>query len=465
MEVPARIATFLERNQTAYDVLYHPQTRTLLQAAEACNLPLRRLARAVVLVDGRGLLMAVVPADHVLDFEAIGQLLQRDLEPMPAERLSEVFDDCEPGSCPPLGPAYGLDVLVDEALDQEQTIAFEPGSHHCLIQVSAADFHRLVGEAAHGSFSRPVQDLRAGETTADSPATLQQALAHLTPARVRDSLEEIHELPPLPATAQRILALRADPNGDARRLSEILEQDPPLAAQILRYANSALYGYGGSITDLKTAIARVLGFDLVLNLSLGLSIGSSLRVPADGPLGLEAFWRHSLYSARLVERIAAIMPRRVRPQRGPAYLAGLLQNLGTLVLGHTFPSEFFLLNRFVLANPHLPLCKLERHLLGVCHTQLGGWLLEAWGMPEELVVAVQEHHNHRYWDQHAVYPQLVLLANRLLKRYGLGDASREDLPSFSLQALQLEEAELVAVTEEVLGLSSELDGLAHRLAA
>lgn len=466
MGVPNSVCRYLERNKTAYDVLNHTPTTTLQQAADACELPLNQVARAVVLIDGRGLLMVVLPTDHVLDFEAITRKLGRILEPVPAERLATIFDDCEPGSCPPLGEAYGLDVLVDDGFPGDQPVAFEPGSHDCLVQVSATDFQGLLEHAQRGRFSRPVGDLRQfSDDQHSSPRALHEAVEQFTPARLRQGIEEFHDLPPLPATAQQILELAADPNADARRLAVIVEQDAPLAAQILRYANSAMYGYAGGVKDLQTAIARVLGFDFVMNLALGLSIGRSLKIPADGPLGLEAFWNHSVYAARLVEKIALELPADLRPSRGGAYLAGLLQNLGTLALGHTFQPEFFLLNRFVLANPHLPICELERHVLGVTHNQIGAWLMEAWGMPAELVLAVREHHNDQYLGEHTVYPNIVLLANRLLRRQGIGAAGSLELPASILAGLGLTEERLEAITEELLEIHGELDELAHRLAA
>ncbi|HHH42697.1 MAG TPA: HDOD domain-containing protein, partial [Gammaproteobacteria bacterium] len=265
--------------------------------------------------------------------------------------------------------------------------------------------------------------------------------------------------------AARILQLAADPRANARQLADIIEQDPGLAAQVLRYANSSLYGYAGSINNLQTAIARVLGFEYVLNLALGFSIGKSLRVPLDGPFGLDAFWKHAVYAARLVELLAQQLPKKLRPPRGTAYLAGLLQNLGRLVLGHTFQPEFFILNRFAQANPDMPTCELEKHVLGVTHDQIGAWLMEAWNLPAELVVAVRHHHDEEYWDQHATYSQLVLIANRVLAMRGLGETDQPGLPPFCLEMLGLDEQQVVDTANSLFEKAEELEDLARRLAA
>ena len=459
MGIPVNVRALLDREQNHYEVLPHRRTNTLTQAAEACEVSLDQLVRAVVLVDGQGLLMAVLPATHVLDFEALCKLLHRELELVPGHQLTAIFEDCEPGSYPPLASAYDLDVIVDQAVDAMPSVTFEPGTHTSLVQMTHEQYRKLLGNVRVEQFSLPVATLHTDD----------QALSHVveqfTPARVKRDIEEFHELPALPTTAAQILQLAADPRANARQLADIIEQDPGLAAQVLRYANSSLYGYAGSIKNLQTAIARVLGFEYVLNLSLGFSIGKSLKVPQDGPFGMDAFWEHAVFAARLVETLGQQLPGKMRPPRGTAYLAGLLQNLGRLVLGHTFQPEFFILNRFSQANPEMPTCELERHVLGVTHDQIGAWLMQAWGLPAELTTAVRHHHNPDYWDAHAVYPQLVLIANRALAMHGLGETDTEGLPAFSLQMLELDEQSVLDAAAKLFDNKEELEELAQRLAA
>jgi HD-like signal output (HDOD) protein len=181
-------------------------------------------------------------------------------------------------------------------------------------------------------------------------------------------------------------------------------------------------------------------------------------------LGLDAFWRHSVYSAALVERLSTLLPERNRPRRGTAYLAGLLHNMGSLLLGHAFQSEFFLLNRYLIANPDVPMETVEKYLLGVGHDQIGAWLLSAWGLPAELVCAARHHHNEQYWGDHAVYSQLALLADRLLARFGLGTGTATDLPAFSLEMLGIDADQAIAAAESLWIGVEELDELARMVA-
>jgi len=225
----------------------------------------------------------------------------------------------------------------------------------------------------------------------------------------------------------------------------------------------------------KEAIARVLGFEAVLNMALGLAAGGSLRNPPDGPLGLNAFWRHATYSAALCQALA----RRVsvgpeRPKLGMAYLAGLLHNFGFLLLGHLFLPEFFLLNRMVAANPETPITVLEKRMLGMGdaqnvlsmgHAEIGAWLMESWEMPGELIVSLREHHNPGYEGEYAVYARLVLISNRLLKRHEIGDAESEILPPSVLAGLGLSEEKALEILEEMMESVDGLDDMAKLLAA
>lgn len=458
--LPTTILQFLNDREARFEQIRHPPTRTLAQTAGVCGVPSARIARALVLSDADGPLLAVLPSDHLLDFRSLCSWLHRELEPLPAEHLTGLFDDCEALCCPPLGGAYGLDTVVDEAVFAADVVYVEPGSHSILLKFSTAEFQRLLANAHRGRFSHPFSAL-AGR---DSSRMLNTTLEQFTPTRIKRRVEAFHDLPALPGAALRILDIARNPRADAQDLAAAIEQDAPLAARILRYANSPLYGYPGKIKDLRGAIARVLGFDFVLNLALGITIGKSLHIPTDGPLGLDAFWRHSVYAASLVERLATLMPAAIRPNRGTAYLAGLLHDMGILLLGHAFQTEFFLLNRYLAANPDVPLETVEKYLLGVGHDQIGAWLLAAWGLPEELVTAAHRHHDEAYRGDHALYAQLVLIANRLLARHGIGTGTTTDLPAGTLEMLGLSEQQVAAAAEALWTGSTELDDLARMVA-
>lgn len=291
---------------------------------------------------------------------------------------------------------------------------------------------------------------------------------------VKRRIQEVYELPAIPDMASRILQLASDPGVNVKSVVEVVELDPSLAAQIVRYARSPFFGYRGKIDSIQDAIARVLGFDMAMNIALGIASGKSFTIPADGPLGLKEFWRHSVYTATLTQALGNAMPRKVRPRPGMAYLCGLLHNIGFLLLGHLFKPEFLMLNKLVAANPDTPVADLEaqilgmghaRQMLGMGHAQIGTWLMQAWNMPAEVIVAVGEHHREDYKGEHAVFANLVLIAGRLLKRHGSGDAESTKLPADILDALYLNKELAETVMEKVLEGCEGLDVIASQIAA
>jgi HD-like signal output (HDOD) protein len=174
----------------------------------------------------------------------------------------------------------------------------------------------------------------------------------------------------MPSLAQKIMQLNANPYAHADDLAKLVEKDPSLAAQIIRYAQSPFYGYQGKISSIRQAISRVLGYDMVMNIALGVASARPFKIQLDGPIGLNAFWRHATYSATVAQSLCGLIPREHRPQPGTAYLAGLLHNFGFLVLGHSFPEEFTKLHNAIIKEPETPIIELEQRILGVTHTEV-----------------------------------------------------------------------------------------------
>lgn len=277
---------------------------------------------------------------------------------------------------------------------------------------------------------------------------------------IRNRIRRLDKLPPMPEMTQKILRLSAKQDADVKELVEVVELDPSLATQVMRYASSPFFSYQGKIDSVHTAITRVLGFNTVMNLALGATAARPFKIPRNVPLGLDAFWRHAVYSAALVQALSGAVPKEIRPPAGLAYLAGLLHNFGHLLLGHLFKQEFMILNKFVSKYPDKPVDLIEHRVLGTDHGIIGAWLMEAWRLPEEIVIAIREHHNESYQEIHAVYPQLVALADRLLKVYNIGDAVDAQISPALLDSLGIGEYQAMTITGKIMEGCEGLDHMA-----
>lgn len=144
MAIPATVREYLEQAGVDYKVVEHPYTETSMRSAEAAHVTGEDVAKAVLLKDDDGYVLAVVPATHNVQVGEVQSQLDRALEPAPEDDLAIVFADCAVGAVPALGPAYQLETITDEALRGHDEIYFEAGDHEELIQLRGGDFESLL---------------------------------------------------------------------------------------------------------------------------------------------------------------------------------------------------------------------------------------------------------------------------------------------------------------------------------
>jgi len=154
MAIATTVSNYLAEHDVSYDVLTHPHTASSGESAEAAHVPGTRLAKSVVLEDDHGYLMVVLPSNRQVNLGELHRQLNRNLGLATEGELGSLFSDCEIGALPAVGPAYGMETVVDDALAEQSDIYFEAGDHAQLIHVTAETFQSLLGEEArHGRFS------------------------------------------------------------------------------------------------------------------------------------------------------------------------------------------------------------------------------------------------------------------------------------------------------------------------
>jgi len=456
MSYPPVLKRLLEEKGIKYEFSRYPAGQTAFEAALEFGIPANRVARATLLRDQEGMLMVIYPVSRKLKLDELNAQLNRHYTILNAK-----------GVYVPLAAIYHVDAIVDETLLGHEPV-YMVFDEQTFCRVRGTDFQTLQGTAV---WYDSVFQTKEKATPTDSliMKRVQPIVDVLEVANRREYIKnKIHNLttiPAMPKIAQEVLQLGGNPYANATDLAAIIEQDPGLCAQLLRYARSPFYGYRGEVESVSDAISRVLGFDMVMDMALGISMGKAFKNPHEGPLGLNAYWRHATYSAALVQKLGNTVSRLHRPRPGMAYLAGLLQNIGLLLLGHLFPKEFSLLVKALKENPGAELIELEQQVLGLNHTELGVWLLEAWNLPGELMIAVKEHHNPDYCDTHSVYPNLVLVSNRLLSTLSMGDERTDALPQNILKELNLTEDSIQEIFSMIMNNKDGLDYMAMQMAA
>jgi Ala-tRNA(Pro) deacylase len=139
------IRRFLDEHRTRYVTVQHSRAYTAQEVAESAHVPGHELAKTVIAkLDGE-LAMAVVPAVYSVDIGLLRGVAQaRSVSLASEDEFKGRFPDCQPGAMPPFGNLYGMRVLADDSLSDEEMIAFNAGSHVEIIRMAYVDFERLV---------------------------------------------------------------------------------------------------------------------------------------------------------------------------------------------------------------------------------------------------------------------------------------------------------------------------------
>ncbi len=153
MAIAMTLEQYLSDQGVEYDTVRHSHTFSSMDTAHAAHVPGDQLAKAVVLQDKEGYLLAVLPATHKLELGMLQNQLQRDMALAPERDVGELFKDCEFGAVPPIGSAYGVDTVCDDTLMEAEQVFMEAGDHERLVRMSGANFRKLMARAAHGHFS------------------------------------------------------------------------------------------------------------------------------------------------------------------------------------------------------------------------------------------------------------------------------------------------------------------------
>ncbi len=251
-----------------------------------------------------------------------------------------------------------------------------------------------------------------------TPAALEAAIrqtsrihALLRNEPVRELVLGLSVLPTLPRIIQLLLDELRQANASVAKVGELVSQDPGLTAQLLRIVNSPYFGVLEPIADPSVA-AVMLGIETVA----AVLVQHNLFALADERLlrrvGLEGLFAHSTRTGRRAARLGQELGRSAQ-EAGAARAAGVLHDVGKIVLAINFPDRY----RDATARARsgdMPLRVAETLLVGAPHDWVGGHLLALWGLPASTVEAVAFHHDPRHDGYAAGGPlALVHLANAL----------------------------------------------------
>lgn len=156
MAIAKRLKTYLEREGIPYDVVSHPRTMTSAESAQAAHISGERVAKSVVIHHELGHLLAVVPSTHRIDLGTLQDLAGTRLGLAAETEIGAIFVDCDLGAVPPVGSAYGVEVVLADSLCDLPEVYFEGGDHRTLIRATGDAFGSMMKDARRGQFSHHV---------------------------------------------------------------------------------------------------------------------------------------------------------------------------------------------------------------------------------------------------------------------------------------------------------------------
>ena len=193
---------------------------------------------------------------------------------------------------------------------------------------------------------------------------------------IEDFFDSIVSLPSLPKVVQEVMQLLSKDNVDINQLAKVIEQDAVIAAKLLRMANSSFYGVTRAVKNIDDAVA-ILGLAKLRSLVIASGVTGAI---ANAPgLNLKEFWCRSLVAAGISREIA----KQLELDTEVAYLAGLLHNIGDLLL-HLVSPAVLEVDALCAGACSAQRCLVERDVIGLDHCQIGAELALRWDFPSEI---------------------------------------------------------------------------------
>lgn len=273
------------------------------------------------------------------------------------------------------------------------------------------------------------------------------------PSRIKRITESIIGLPTLPTVVSKMITLVDNPRTSAASLARLISTDQALTARILKLANSAYYGFSREISTVNMAIV-ILGFNTVKDMGLSLSVFDAFKNRSNNDIfDLTRFWEHSIACG-----VAARMLARTYQSRyaGEAFVAGLLHDIGKVILNQYFHTEFITILQQAAEGVSFEVA--EERVIGTHHSQIGAWLAEKWNLPRVISRTLLYHHEPWIAQREHLFVAFVSLANYLCHLCGLGHSGRlsvEPLDQrcwdiFAAEGIPIEESDVATLQSEFL---------------
>lgn len=213
-----------------------------------------------------------------------------------------------------------------------------------------------------------------------------QPVSRKNPSSIGELASGQFQLPSLPIIVVELIDTLNDQTANFSRLVEKIAKDQSIVARVMRLANSPFYGFPGGIASIREAMA-LLGFNSVRNLVLASTLMDMFQGKG-GEFDWPEFWRHSFNTGACAKLLAA----KTRQDQETAFLAGILHDIGRLLVGVYLPGQFA--SSLNYQREHgVTLIEAEQTLWQTDHARIGAAAARQWRLPAVICHAIEHHHN------------------------------------------------------------------------
>ena len=206
---------------------------------------------------------------------------------------------------------------------------------------------------------------------------------------LKEIVEQIDQLEPMPPIAAQILALAEDPDSSLKEISDLILNDPALTANLLKTCNSAFFSLPRQVESVRDAIS-LLGLDQIVELVLFSGLSASFKKEMVGyGLGERELWHHAVLSAHvagiLAEKFGASQNKHL------IYTAALVKDIGKLILGRFVAFSYEQINILVQSQGQ-SFNDAEQEIIGMNHEELGALVGKKWHFSDKMIYIIRHHH-------------------------------------------------------------------------
>ncbi len=280
----------------------------------------------------------------------------------------------------------------------------------------------------------------------------------------------IEQIPTLPKTSTDILDAIDDEDTNIDRVTELIEQDPALAVQVLKFANSPFCGTIHTVSSIKHAIV-VMGLGEIKGLLMVFAVQKFFDSSAVDNENRKRFWTHSLVCSHIANYLARYFQRQADDT---IFISALIHDLGKIILDQYLHKEFLqIVDHITMEKTTFQ--EAETVVVGITHCQVAAKLLKQWCFPQKVVMQVFYHHAPWHEQEFSENAAIIFLANILTKMAGypcLADEATLDVKTFVASesfarlkdiGFDLDETSLQKLLDDVLALLDEDESIKNFL--